>query len=402
MRSSARFVTALALVGLGAGACASGSPSPPSSSSGPSQRMPVTSSTASPSDESGRPDPTASGPLRITKRAACLAPQPKTLADRVEAGWQPDLGGGRFSALTVRGETVYGFGGRQNGLLALDTDQRSVASISEVANEAAPGWMVTSATKLAWLTYDSPRDPTRWSLYVADRSGAGRIRVAGSPATHRDGEGRSTQPAMAGEVLAWTEPIGASTDRTTLKVMNLLDGTVAEVAEGDLVPPVAMGPDLVWAQQSADGWALRAVDAATRQPVALPTDLPVKDGVGHLAASPERLLWGSADYKTLSVWQPSQKEVRRFTLGPGDEHVFQFMQPTGSHVAWFASWPSSIMDLRNGVFYDVGKDVTVAAAGGRIAISKERRLGQGSTAGTAPARVTVLAEADLPATPACR
>lgn len=339
--------------------------------------------------------------MRVTQQAACFAPQPPALAAKVEAGWQPDLGAGPFSALTVTGETVYGSGGAHGDLLALDVAKRSVSRISDVANDAAPGWMVTSADRLAWLTYDSPRDPTRWSLYLSDRSGANRTRVAGSPATHREGEGRSTQPALTGQTLAWTEPVGTRNDLSRLKTMNLADATTAVVAEGNLIPPVAMGADLVWGEKTASGWVVRAVEADTRRPVRLPKDLPLKGGIGHLAATPERLLWGSADYRTLSVWQPAKNTVQQFSLKQGDEHVFQFMQPTGDHVAWFASWPSSIMDLRNGVFYDVGKDVTVAAAGGQIAISKEKKLGQGSGGERAPARVSVIAEADLPATPAC-
>lgn len=349
------------------------------------------------------PSPTAGGwaPLRVTQQAACLVPQPQALAARVEAGWQPDLGDGPFSALTVAGGAVYGPGGARGDLLALDVAKQSVSKISDVDADAAPGWMVASVDRLAWLSYDSSSDPTRWSLYLAARSGANRQRVAGSPAGHRDGEGRSTQPAMTAKTLAWTEPVGTRNDLSRLKVLNLADDSTAVVAEGNLIPPVAMGPNLVWAEQTSSGWVMHAVEANTRRPVSLPKDLPLEGGVGHLAATPERLLWGSTDYRTLSVWQPTENTLKQFTVGQGDEHVFQFMQPTGDHVAWFASWPSSIMDLRTGVFYDVGKDVTVAAADGKIAISKEKKLGQGRDGERAPARVTVLAEKDLPKTPAC-
>ena len=92
----------------------------------------------------------------------------------------------------------------------------------------------------------------------------------------------------------------------------------------------------------------------------------------------------------------------RYRLPAGNEHAFQFLQPSGTHVAWFASWPYSILDVRSGALYDVGKDVSVASAGGQVAVSWEKKLTAGNSGRRAPARVSVIAEADLPPVPGCR
>lgn len=333
--------------------------------------------------------------------AACVVPEPKELKARVESGWQPPIEGGQFQALTVAGETVYGAGGAGGDIYAVDVKAKTVAKLATTSGDASPAWMIASPRHLAWLTYDSAADPTKWSLYAADRSGANRKKVAGSPADHREGEGRATQPAMIGERLAWTESLNGRNDLSALKIMDLDTGRVATVAQGNLIPPVAMGPSFVWGELAKGQWSLHAADGATVKPT-LPKDLPLKDGIGHLAATPERLLWGSADYTTLSVWEPSKNAVVRYRLPAGDEHAFQFLQPTGNHVAWFASWPYSILDLRSGALYDVGKDVSVASAGGQVAVSWEKKLSAGNSGPRAPARVSVSAEADLPPVPGCR
>ena len=259
-----------------------------------------------------------------------------------------------------------------------------MAKLATTAADASPAWMVASPRHLVWLTYDSAQDPTKWSLYAADRSGAHRKRIAGSPANHREGEGRATQPAMVGERVAWTESVGSRSDLSTLKVMDLETGRTSTVAQGNLFPPVAMGANLVWGELAKGQWSLHAADASTMKPVSLPKDLLLKSGIGHLAATPERLLWGSADYATLSVWEPSKGSVVRYHRASGDEHAFQFLQPTGNHVAWFASWPYSILDLRTGALYDVGKDVSVTAADGQVAVSWEKKLSAGNSGQRAP------------------
>ena len=325
----------------------------------------------------------------------------------MESGWQPPIEGGQFQALTVAGKTVYGVGGAGGDVYAVDVKAKTVTKLATTAGDASPAWMIASPRHLVWLTFDSAQDPTKWSLYAADRSGANRKKVAGSPADHREGDERATQPAMIGEQVAWTESVGSRTDLSALKVMDLDSGRTATVAQGNLFPPVAMGANFVWGELSKGQWSLHAASAAsaagaTLKQVPLPKDLPVKGGIGHLAATPERLIWGSADYTTLSVWEPAKSTVVRYHRPSGDEHAFQFLQPTGNHVAWFASWPYSILDLRSGALYDVGKDVSVAAAAGQVAVSWEKKLTAGNSGQRAPAKVSVIAEADLPQAPACR
>ncbi|MDN5767863.1 MAG: hypothetical protein L0H96_19290 [Humibacillus sp.] len=340
--------------------------------------------------------------LTVKDEAACVVPEPKVLKARVESGWQPPIAGGQFQALTVVGETVYGAGGAEGDIYAVDLGAKKVAKLATTSGGASPAWMIASPRHLAWLTYDSAQDPTAWTLYAADRSGSNRKKVAGSPADHREGEGRATQPAMVGERLAWTESLGGRNDLSALKVMDLDTGRASTVAQGNLFPPVAMGTSFVWGELAKGQWSLHAADAATMKPSTLPSDLPLKNGIGHLAATPERLLWGSADYTTLSVWEPAKSSVVRYRLPAGDGHAFQFLQPTGNHVAWFASWPYSILDLRSGALYDVGKDVSVAAANGTVAVSWEKKLSAGNSGPRAPAKVSVIAEADLPPAPPCR
>ncbi|MEO6998836.1 MAG: hypothetical protein ABI112_12200 [Terracoccus sp.] len=397
-------------------ACSTAAPTPAATLTQQSSTA-STASTPSPSDPRTvtptgitATTPSTTAPMaRITvkEEAACVVPEPRQLTASVESGWQPPIEGGQFQALTVAGETVYGTGGAGEDIYAVDVKARTVAKIATTSGDASPAWMIASPRHLAWLTYDSAQDPTTWSLYAADRSGANRKKVAGSPADHREGEGRATQPAMIGERLAWTESLAGRKDLSALKVMDLDTGRTATVAQGNLFPPVAMGASLVWGELTKGQWSLHAAHAAaaaegaTMKPPTLPQGLPLKDGIGHLAATPGRLLWGSADYSTLSVWEPSKSSVVRYRLPAGDEHAFQFLQPTGNHVAWFASWPYSILDLRSGALYDVGKDVSVAAANGTVAVSWEKKLSAGNSGPRAPAKVSVTAEADLPPAPPC-
>lgn len=392
-------------------ACSTTAPTPattdaqqPSTGSTPSSSIPSDPPTVT-SSSTGVTTPSTTAPmarLTVKDEAACVVPEPKELKATVESGWQPPIEGGQFQALTVAGETVYGAGGAGGDIYAVDVKARTVVKLATTSGDASPAWMIASPRHLAWLTYDSAQDPTAWSLYAADRSGANRKKVAGSPADHREGEGRATQPAMIGERLAWTESLDGRNDLSALKVMDLDTGSTATVAQGNLFPPVAMGPSFVWGELAKGQWSLHAAEGATMKPATLPNDLPLKGGIGHLAATPERLLWGSADYTTLSVWEPSKSSVVRYRLPAGDEHAFQFLQPTGNHVAWFASWPYSILDLRSGALYDVGKDVSVAAANGAVAVSWEKKLSTGNSGPRAPAKVSVVAEADLPPAAPCR
>ncbi len=411
LRPAAVVVLAMACP-VALSACSTSVPAPsatltqePSTGTGtPSEPRTVTPSAT----DSATTQPAPSGPatgstaaLTVKNEAACLVKEPAELKARVESGWQPPIEGGQFQALTVAGETVFGFGGANGDVYAVDVKNKTVAKLATTSADASPAWMIASPKHLVWLTYDSAADPTTWSLYAADRSGANRKRIAGSPADHREGEGRATQPAMVGERVAWTQPVGTRNDLSAVQVMDLDTGRTSTLAQGNLFPPVAMGASFVYGELTKGQWSLHAADAATLRPVALPRDLPVKGGIGHLAATPERLLWGSADYTTLSVWEPSKRAVVRYKLPAGDEHAFQFLQPSGNHVAWFASWPYSILDLRSGALYDVGKDVSVASADGRVAVSWEKKLGTGNSGQRAPAKVSIIAEAALPPAPTC-
>jgi hypothetical protein len=337
-------------------------------------------------------------PVHLTgKQKACLTAAPATLRARVTTGWELPIPGHRFWALAVVGDRVYGDGGPDDAIYMADTGTRTVRKISTESGQSGVGWMAANEQTLTWLTYDSASDPSKWSLYVSDPQGAGVRKVAGSSEDQADGQGRATQPALVQDRLAWTE-WRQSSDTFDLRVLNLSTGKATTVATGELAPPVAMGDLFVWPQQAkSQEWTFRAVDASTLHPVRLPAGLPTYDGgIGQVAATTDRLIWGSSDYLNLNVWDRRSGRVDRYQTDTSSGHVFQFMKPTGNLLTWDASWPYSLMDVRTGRFYDVGKDVGLAAGDGRVAISWMSKLDGQKSGQRGRARLTVLRESEVP------
>ncbi len=253
------------------------------------------------------------------------------LRGALASGWELPISGHRFWALAVAGDRVYGNGGTDDGIYVADVADRSVHRVSSESGASAVGWMAANDVALTQLTYDSPSDPTKWSLYAAEPEGGNVRKIAGSPKDQQDGQGRATQPALAGHHLAWTQsrPGTAASD---LRVLDLRTGKAVTVATGDILPPVAMGATFVWPERaSSQAWTFKAVDSTSLRKVALPSGLPTTgDGIGQVAGTPDKLIWGSSDFLTLNVWDKPSGRVARYETDPTSEHVFQFMKPTGS------------------------------------------------------------------------
>lgn len=402
MRRTLTGLAALALV-TGVAACSNAATPGPPAGTGTGAPAPTPASSLTRSEP-----PTSSADqeaVTISRRAVCVGPVPTELRQSIEAGWQVPIEGGKFWAMAVSGSRVYGTGGPDNAIYLADTSTHTVNRIADVPGDAAgTGWMAASDSALVWLNYDSPQDPTRWTLFLAKADGSHVRRVAGSAPDQADGEGRATQPALSGDRLAWTEWDPAK-GQSSLKVMTVSDRKVRTIATGNLYPPVVAGGSFVWSEKNQAGsWSLEAVDATTLKAISMPDGLPLSEGVAHLAGTKDRLMWGSEDYKTLNVWNQPKHEVLQFKVPQGDDHVFQFMHPTGEHLTWDAAWPYSVMNLNTGALYDVGKDVSVTANEGLVAVSWMSRKGDGKGSDRGPARLSVINEDDLPATQAdhCR
>jgi len=331
------------------------------------------------------------------KQRACLTATPGGLRGALASGWELPISGHRFWALAVAGDRVYGNGGTDDGIYVADVADRSVHRVSSESGASGVGWMAANDVALTWLTYDSPSDPTKWSLYAAEPEGGNVRKIAGSPKDQQDGQGKATQPALAGHHLAWTQsrPGTAASD---LRVLDLRTGKAVTVATGDISPPVAMGATFVWPERaSSQAWTFKAIDSTSLRKIALPSGLPTTgDGIGQVAGTPDKLIWGSSDFLTLNVWDKPSGRVARYETDPTSEHVFQFMKPTGSLLTWDASWPYSIMNMTTGKYYDVGKDVGLAAGDGKVAISWMSKHDKQKNGARGPARLTILNEGDVP------
>jgi hypothetical protein len=132
---------------------------------------------------------------------------------------------------------------------------------------------------------------------------------------------------------------------------------------GRVSGPVFAGPNLVWARVDADGsYALRAVDALTLRPAALPAPASSPGPVRYLAGSSRYLAW-SSDQQSLHVWRVGTDAYGDYTTNL--EHPLQFLQIAGDFVLWYAGYPSSVLDLRTGRAFDLrgavaGSDAVIA------------------------------------------
>ena len=103
--------------------------------------------------------------------------------------------------------------------------------------------------------------------------------------------------------------------------------------------------------------------------------------------STDRLVWSSADAKTLFVWNRTTNKVLKFALDPTDQHAFQFMQLSGRYMSWFASQTNSVMDLDSGAMYDLGLATSVVAGDDLMGAARSEKVRTGQQTRLGPARL---------------
>ena len=225
---------------------------------------------------------------------------------------------------------------------------------------------------IAWLAFPNGADPFDWTLMWRTPSGT-VSRVANSHVGGQVGHAFYEDPVMWDGRVAWSKPLSTTNYTSTVTVTNLKDGSSTTLDTGRVNGPVLAGGLLVWTHAEASGLeSLRAVDAKTLRPVALPS-LPLAEVKNYLVGSAKYLAWSDLEHERLSVWEVGSTTVRRYTP-PDSNHHFQYLQLTDNHLAWSSGIAFSVMDLRTGVIFD-SPGYTVAGGHYVAVSSKYRRSG---------------------------
>jgi hypothetical protein len=303
------------------------------------------------------------GPV-VDNVQACFGAPPANWSAALETRKVTLPDGVSFGLGALAGETAFGefdsASGRGIGELDLTTGKLTTITDYGPATSGL-GAMAVERPWLVWEQLDSKTNMLDWSVHAwNENTGATTVLATSRLADGGYVAGQEPIPVIQHGVAAWAQPVPSTSGlvNSQIRLVDLATGRVSTVDTGRFSSPVHAGPYLIWATIGAKNeYSLRAVDAATGRPVALPD--PVRDPgtVSYLAGSPDYLVWSSQDYRTMTAWQIGSPHLRRF-ISPDDRHHFQYLQISGHFVLWFGSVVSSVLDLTTGKAFDVQGTVT--------------------------------------------
>ena len=339
--------------------------------------------------------------------AVCFGTVPDAWRQALRAHSVPVPAGVTFVAGGTAGNSAIGqfYAPAANSIGQVDMTTGKVTTIArQPSGIGGMGAMASDPPWVVWEELDSQSNLNDWTIHAWSQARGTATAIATSRL--RNGEflaGQQPLPVLRGGVAAWAQPLPARGGYTqaAIRVDNLSAGTVATLDTGRVSSPVYAGPYLIWAKISAAGrYTLRAADAATLRPAAVPAVIAAPGPLTYLAGSPDYLAWGSGELNTLTVWPVGTSRLLRFSQGDSG-HPFQFLQLAGHFVLWYTGKGSSVLDLRTGKAFDVNG--SVAASPGSVVVAEQSGPSPkgGSQGPAAPARVATLPVSAMPGISGC-
>ncbi|HLJ98447.1 MAG TPA: hypothetical protein VKU39_00915 [Streptosporangiaceae bacterium] len=285
--------------------------------------------------------------------------------------------------------------GGSAGVGVLDLTNGSLRRIAALpAGNGGLGGAAASGPWLVWQQFDSQNTSAVWSVHSWNRETGRTALVATSalPGGHHLA-GAPPMPVVWDGKAAWPQPVGATGPPVVhLQATDLASGRTWILDTGLISSPVLAGNYLVWGKVTAGHFGLRAVNARTLAPAAVP-GLPGNPGsIGYLAGSPEYLAWSNQDGTTVTVLRFATSRTKTFVAADGRHH-FQFLQLAGHYLLWYSGITSAVLDLSSGAGFD--------AAGSLAGDDTWLVWSQDTRASAAQARISAMLTAGVPRIPSC-
>jgi hypothetical protein len=293
----------------------------------------------------------AGAPTAAPKDIACLVATPTSWKQAIRKGALARIPGER--TLTVAASAgpwarfaVIGDGGRQRlvAMRAGSTTYKVIASYP-AAYQSGAGFQGAEfdGRFLVYLVQPYTEDSDVWTLYSYDTRGTGAPRVIGRQQDLQVPAGPFVVPQVRNGLATWVQPLRNGTRQ--VHVYDLVSHRDRVVRVAHVYRSALVGDLVVWQEAPAPdaGTVLRAVNARTGRPVALPGPVAAVRQTGEVVGDGRRWFWLASDYSGIYAWQPGWRSP---VLLVGGSAVVQDLGLAGDLLAYTDEDATFVVDLR--------------------------------------------------------
>lgn len=229
--------------------------------------------------------------------------------------------------------------------------------IDDFAAAGHSGWQVLAASfdgrYLAYSVLLSPHDLNGWKLFVWDSNKDDPpVKIADSDVNADGGSpgGPLNYPTIIAGQVFWPQVRKGDGIVSHIYRYTVQDGKTQQLELDNLPTRVwSGGSSLIWAgaKSAKEFTTLRAVDAATLEPRALPAALTSIMGPLDLAAAVPTFAWSLAEARSLWIWRDGWKSPVKAISVPDGMSVNN-VRVAGHFVTWDDLSAQWIIDLRTG------------------------------------------------------
>jgi hypothetical protein len=348
-----------------------------------------------------------SAPLPTRALKVCFTTVPSGWAGTLRATF-PTMG---FLVSAVAGRRAYGFFSTQAGDEGIAVVELRTGALTQLVTFPADSSGLISLAVgghwLAWVQGNSRFQPLDWTLFARNLQTGEQLTLATS--RQPDGTivaGPQPQLALRDGLLTWAQPIASTVPggAAEARVYDLQARRQSVLDTGQVNSPVFGGRLVVWGHILGKGTTeLRAVDASTLRPIALPEQIRSQPGVLFLAGSSRFLVW-STDYQHALAWRMKDGQLTSYAISD-KRNPLQFLQLSGHFLMWYTGFPFAVLDLDTGGAFDtpvLGGAIAGSIAGSQTTIVRSEPLSVPPSKGGIPgSAVSSLRTASAPSIPGC-